>query len=119
MFTNDHGVNNFQQLFQEVKKYMELQKDYVKFELTEKLTIIFSTLILIAVVITLSIVVLFYLSLSLAHFLAPYVGGLTVGYLIVAGIFLVLTGILYLLRKKLIITPLVNFFANLFLNDSK
>lgn len=118
MFTNDHGINNFQQLFQEVKKYVDLQKDYIKLELTEKLTAIFSALILGLLIVLLSIVILFYLSLSLAHLLAPHVGGLSVAYLIIAGIVILLIVLLYVLRKSLIINPIVNFLANLFLNDS-
>ena len=64
MFADDKSIENFQQLFFEFKKYLELQKEYTKLELTEKLTILLSTL-------------------------------------------------------QLIISPMVNFLANLFLTDSK
>ena len=47
MFADDKSIENFQQLFFEFKKYLELQKEYTKLELTEKLTILFSTLIMI------------------------------------------------------------------------
>lgn len=118
MFTNDHGINNFRQLFKEVKKYVHLQKNYIKLELTEKLTVIFSALILWILIIMLSVMILFYLSLSLAYLLEPHVGGLTASYVIIAGIVLLLMILLYAFRKKLIINPIVNFLANLFLNDS-
>lgn len=45
MFADDKSIENFQQLFFEFKKYLELQKEYTKLELTEKLTILLSTLI--------------------------------------------------------------------------
>ena len=48
MFADDKSIENFQQLFFEFKKYLELQKEYTKLELTEKLTILLSTLIMIA-----------------------------------------------------------------------
>ena len=36
MFANDKNIDNLQQLFVELKKYAELQKDYVKLHLVEK-----------------------------------------------------------------------------------
>ena len=51
MFADDKSIENFQQLFFEFKKYLELQKEYTKLELTEKLTILFSTLIMVLVLI--------------------------------------------------------------------
>ena len=62
MFADDKSIENFQQLFFEFKKYLELQKEYTKLELTEKLTILFSTLIMILVLIILGMVALFYRS---------------------------------------------------------
>ena len=35
MFADDKSIENFQQLFFEFKKYLELQKEYTKLELTE------------------------------------------------------------------------------------
>ena len=45
MFTDDKSIENIQQLFAEFKKFLVLQKEYTKLELTEKLTILLSTLI--------------------------------------------------------------------------
>ena len=67
MFADDKSIENFQQLFFEFKKYLELQKEYTKLELTEKLTILFSTLIMILVLIILGMVALFYLLFALAE----------------------------------------------------
>ena len=55
MFADDKSIENFQQLFFEFKKYLELQKEYTKLELTEKLTILLSTLIMIVVLIILGL----------------------------------------------------------------
>ena len=43
MFINDESIDNLQQLFVEFKKYLELQREYTQLEITEKLTILFST----------------------------------------------------------------------------
>lgn len=117
MFANDKSIDNLQQLFAELKKYVELQKDYVKLDLVEKLTTLLSTLILVLVLLILGMMVLFYLSFTLAYILEPVVGGLMMSYgLISAGIILIIAGVV-VFRKRLIEKPLVNFLANLFLND--
>ena len=85
MFANDKNIDNLQQLFVELKKYAELQKDYVKLHLVEKLTILVSSLILVLVLVILGIIALFYLSFTLAYVLAPHVGGLMVSYGIITG----------------------------------
>ena len=90
MFADDKSIENFQQLFFEFKKYLELQKEYTKLELTEKLTILFSTLIMILVLIILGMVALFYLLFALAYILEPLVGGLMSSFAIIAGINVVL-----------------------------
>ena len=118
MFADDKSIENFQQLFFEFKKYLELQKEYTKLELTEKLTILFSTLIMVLVLIILGMVALFYLLFALAYVLEPLVGGLMASFAIIAGINVLLIALVIIFRKQLIISPMVNFLANLFLTDS-
>ncbi len=117
MFATDKTIDSLQALFTEVKHYVDLQKDYVKLDITHKLTILLSTLLLILVLVVLGMIALFYLSFTLAYVLEPYVGGLTNSYAIITGGILILGIIIYFLRKKLIIQPLTNFLANLLLND--
>ena len=117
MFANDKTIDNLQALFTEVKHYVDLQKDYVKLDITHKLTILISTLILILGLIVLGMIALFYLSFTLAYILEPHVGGLTNSYAIITGRILFIGLLIYLFRKRLIIQPLTNFLANLFLND--
>ena len=53
MFADDRSIENLQQLFVEFKKYLKLQKEYTKLEITEKLSILLSALVLLSVVIIL------------------------------------------------------------------
>ena len=53
MFINDESIDNLQQLFVEFKKYLELQREYTQLEITEKLTILFSTFITVIILIIL------------------------------------------------------------------
>ena len=54
MFANDKSIDNLESLFKEVRKYLELQGQYIKLDLVEKLTILLSTLILILIIIIFS-----------------------------------------------------------------
>ena len=119
MFVDDKSIENSKQLFLEFKKYIELQKDYTQLELTEKLSILLSTLITVLALVILGMVALFYLMFSLAYVLAPLVGGLMISYAIIAGITLLLMIILYAFRKAIIINPMVNFLAGLFIKKTK
>lgn len=120
MFADDRSIENLQQLFVEFKKYLKLQKEYTKLEVTEKLSILLSTLILLSLVIILGMVALFYLSFALAYVLGPHVGGLMVSFSIIACFHLLLIVLIITFRKKLIINPMVNFIAGLFYeNDNK
>lgn len=118
MFASDKSIENFQQLFSEVKKYIKLQKEYTKLEIVEKLSILISTLITILILIILGMIALFYLLFALAYVLEPLVGGLTTSFAIIAGVNILLIAIVAALRKPLIIAPMVNFLANLFITDS-
>lgn len=117
MFANDKSIDNLQALLAECKKYIELQKDYLKLELVEKLTILLSTLILILILLILGMMALFYLSFTLAYILEPVVGSLTVSYALISAGIILLALIAYLFRKQLIIQPMVNFIGHLFLNN--
>ncbi|MDO4163092.1 MAG: phage holin family protein [Bacteroides sp.] len=118
MFADDKSIENVQQLVVEFKKYLELQKEYTKLEVTEKLTILLSTIALVLLVIILGMVALFYLSFMLAYVLAPLVGGLMVSFGIIAGFHILLIVSIIVFRKQLIIQPTVNFLAGLFLHSS-
>lgn len=119
MFANDKSIENLEQLFKECKKYILLQKEYVRLELIEKLTILASAIILVTIGIILGMMALFYLSFSLAYIMAPHVGGLTVSFAIITVFILLLLAIIYLFRKQLIIKPLVRFMASVFTNQEE
>ena len=117
MFSTDKTIDNLQALFTEVKHYVDLQKDYVKLDITHKLTVLLSTLILILILVVLGMIALFYLSFTLAYILEPHVGGLMNSYGIITLGILCLGGIIYGLRQQLIVRPLTRFLANLLLNE--
>lgn len=117
MFANDKSIDNLESLFKEIKKYIELQGQFVKLELVEKLTILLSTFILILVLIILGIMALFYFSFMLVYILERWTESIIGSYAIIGGIILIIAFILYKARKQIIIQPMVNFLAHLFLEE--
>ena len=117
MFVNDKTIDNLQSLVTEIKKYVDLQKDYVKLDITHKLTVLLSTLILILVLVVIGMIALLYLSFTLAYVLEPHVGGLMNSYAIITGVILLIGALIYLFRQRLIVQPLTTFLANLTLKE--
>ncbi len=117
MFANDKSIDNLEALFKEIKKYIELQGQYIKLDLVEKLTILISTLILICVLIVLGMTALFYFSFMLVYTIDSFVNNIIASYAIIGCCILIIGIVIYALRKKIIFQPMVNFLAKLFLED--
>lgn len=115
MINDQDPSTNFQQLYDDVKKYVELQTEYVKVDFVEKLTILLSALLIIALVIVLAIAALFYLFFSFAYALEHVLGSLAVSFSIISGIYVVLIVLFVIFRRQIVINPLVKFLTNLFL----
>ena len=118
MFANDKSIDNLQDLFQEFRKYLELQGQYLRFEVIEKLTILLSTLVLIFILIIVGVMALFYFSFMLVYILAMTTGSFAAGYAIIGAALILIALLIYHFRAALIFQPMVNFLARLFLDDS-
>ncbi|MBQ0087911.1 MAG: phage holin family protein [Prevotellaceae bacterium] len=107
-----------QNLIVALKKYLGLQRDYVMLELTEKLTLLLTALVLGAILFVVGIIIVIFISLTLAAVLTEVLGSNILAYGIIALLFIVLGIMIYIMRGKWIITPLTNFFANLLLKKN-
>ena len=101
----DTKQSSVHRIISEIKKYLILQRDLLKF-------------LLLMLFVILGTAALFYFLFAFAYILAPHVGGLTVSFLIIGCIPLLLLIISFFFRKQLIINPIVRFLAGLFLIDS-
>ena len=119
MFSDNRNIENLQQLYADIKKYILLQKDYAKLELVEKLTVLVSAFTMTFILIILGMIALLCLLFAAAYAIAPAVGGLPSSFLIITGGVLLLMAIAYLRRKQLFIHPIVRFLSNLFLDKPK
>ena len=119
MLFGEKSNESIQQLISEAKTYLDLQKDYIRLEMTEKLTILLSTLILVLIMVVLGMVALFYFSFTLAYVLAPFVGGLMVSFGLITLFLVMVILFIYYKRERLIVSPMVNFLAKIFLKESE
>lgn len=106
-------------LLNDVKKYIDLNIDYLKVAGTEKLAIILSGIAVVAAVMILGGIALFYISFSGVYLIETWVGSASLAYLIVGIIMLILLLIVYAFRMKLIVNPIARFVSKLFLDKSK
>lgn len=109
--------SSFRQIFEEGKKYLTLQFDYVKLTATEKISLIGSmTLVLILALIFMT-GAMFYLSFALVYLMEPYVG-LMWSYAVLAGIALLCAVVVIVFRTPLIINPITRFLTKVLLSDN-
>lgn len=113
------NINSIKQLYEEFKVYLELQKEYTRLEVVEKLSILLSTLLILLLMVLLGGMVLFYLLFALAHALAPHLGSLSIGFTVIAASVSILSCLIYICRKSLIINPIARFLSKLFIEKSE
>lgn len=115
MFSSGRNIESIGKLFLEFKNYLELQKEYVKLSTAEKLTVMLSAIITVAVLLVLGAIVLLFLTFALAYFLGDALGSLPVGFSIIAALILILMGLFYVNRNRFVIQPLARFITKLIL----
>ena len=69
MLSSDKNVENIGQLAQLLKKYVELQKEYLKLDVIDKIVRLITALTLTIVLLLLGVAVLFYLSFACVYWL--------------------------------------------------
>ena len=92
-------------LFEQVKIYLNLRLDYLKLNVAEYLIKFFSGLALFMVLFSFIFFVLVFGSFAFAFWYGAKTGNQWLGFLIVAGFYLLVALILYLLRRPLIVRP--------------
>lgn len=116
MIDNEPKSVSVRQLITEIREYIVLQKDLFKVESVEKLTILISSFLILMLSVILGGGALFYLLFALAYLLEPIIG-MVGAFSIIGCVCLLILIIVILLRKRLIINPIVRFLYKLFLKD--
>ena len=115
MFSNSKNIESIGKLLLEFKKYLELQKEFVKLDATEKMTVILSAILIVTVLLLLGSIVLLFLTFALAYDLGGVLGSLSLGFGLISAFILLLTVIFYLNRNRMVIQPMARFMTKLIL----
>lgn len=114
MFSSDHNIEAISRLLTNAKKYGELRLNSFEHTTVEKLTTLFTALIMGAVILLVSLIVVIFLGAAAVVGLAPHVGGYFVALLIVGAFFLCILGVVYLRRHSIIAAPIKAALAQIF-----
>ena len=117
MFSNSKNIESIGKLLLEFKKYLELQKEFVKLDATEKMTVILSAILIVTVLLLLGSIVLLFLTFALAYYLGDVLGSLSLGFGLISAFILLLTVIFYLNRNRMVIQPMARFMTKLILTN--
>lgn len=102
----------------EIRQWLTMEVEYLKLTAAEKVSLLVSTLVLAIVMFILFSVVMIVLAFALVDLfclIMPH----SLACLTVGGILMLLIGVIYLLRKPLLIDPITKLITKLFLTPKK
>jgi hypothetical protein len=113
--------DNFSSLTENIKDYIDLQIDYLKLALTEKISKLASYLLIAVIVFILVMFLLLFLSLAFVFWFGQEAGPFWLGALIIAAVYVLGGLFVYFRREKLFINPLVTHLTKILMegNDEK
>lgn len=100
-----------------LKRYLGVRVEHIKLLTTEKLSLILSALVLLAIAILLAVIALCYFSVAVVSLLQACVG-MVWACVIMGALMLLLLLLIYLLRKPLVLNPIVRLLAGVLLDDA-
>ncbi len=118
METPQPNQNQYKQLLEDSKSYLQTRYDLLRLELLDKLSQILGLLILVIVVIFLLFVAVAYFSVSLVAWMGTYMP-IATACCILGGAFLCILLVAYLLRNTLFINPLVRMLSQILFRTEK
>lgn len=104
--------NQINSLWAEIKETFNLNVDYAKFTVAEKLTVFLTVVALAAICFVVVSFMIFFLSIALVNCLATSIGQIW-AYFIMFGFYIVLLVVVFVFRKQLIVNPIARFISRL------
>lgn len=111
-------TEEFKEILTNGKRWALLEVEYAKLTAAEKLTMLMSALALGAIMLMASVIILALLLLALAEVFKLMVDP-WLAYICTAGVGAIIAGIIYLLRKTLILNPIARLFTRILLGAPK
>ena len=101
-------ADRLEDLASHVKEFINIRLESMKLAFAEKLSKIMANMIAAVVVVLMLLFFVIFFSTALAYYLGELFGHVWIGFLIVAGLFLLLAFITWSIREKLIRLPVMN-----------
>lgn len=108
-------TNSFAQLWTQLKEYGTMKLEYYKLTAAEKVSLLITTIALSLIVGALCVVALFFVSMAVVCLIATGVG-FGWAFMIVAGFYVLVLGVVVVFRKQLILNPVCRFVSKLLLS---
>lgn len=99
-------------------QYVDMKIDDLKLKTVKGLSVALNRILLSFLFLTLGGIVLMAVAFGAVLLIGKLIGNYAAGAFIVAGFFLILMAVLYLLRNRLFVNGLVRMFVHLFFDDS-
>lgn len=116
MLTTRKYTENFQELLQELKTYLGLQKKYVSMDAADKLTVLLSTVSVVSICILVGSMILFFATFALAQWIGDLANSQPIGFLTIAGVLFIGLLVLYRNRGKWILRPIARLMVSIFID---
>lgn len=113
MFFSERNTAQMQQLLEEGKEYLSLQKRYWGLQTAEMLTKLLTAIVVWAIIILAGTIVMLFASFALAMWIGKLMNNSIAGFAIMAGVTAILITIVYANRKKWIMAAIARFIVNL------
>ncbi len=107
-------TSQFRTLFNEVQRYVRLQKRYLALDTAEKLVVILSTMAIAVVCFVLGAILLFFLTFALALWIGRLVDNSALGFLSIAAALALILFIVYKQRTQWLVMPIARLIVGLF-----
>ncbi len=107
------------ELADSLKKYLEIRLDLFKLDVIEKSSRVISLLISVALILLVFSLFFLFASWALALWLGTLLGSQILGFLSVAGFFLLLTIVFYLLRKRLFLSSVIKHLSQIIFKNTR
>jgi hypothetical protein len=108
---------NSEYIQEQVHDYIENNLEYYKlrsFKMAMKST---TTILKFSLIVLCIVMVVFFCSIAIAFVIASYLDSYPYGFLIVGGVYVFFTIILFLMRDKIVERPILEKFSEIFFND--
>jgi len=107
-----HETEKLDVLNERFKSFINTKIQLIKLEAVERSTVLASGLFAWMLILLSAIIALFFLSIGASIYIGKFLGRYDLGFMCIAGFYVLLAGILFLGRTKLTETPLRNAILN-------